>query len=225
MPAGLEIINDSGTIQITESRANPVLIQKGTITTVTNTFSGAPSATSMATFSFTRPNTSTYPMLAIRPTGLTGLVGIGPPTSLTWTWTFLSAQAVGTTIEYWLFDFKPTLTSSKLFEIYDSAGTLAFSLAEKPMRIRTVLSGSSPPVTAQTTTLDTGRVYAGMLVRWSERLLYRSLPNNTTQSIMSIAGATDGIQVGSFLIATLAGDATPTQFGAYQVVVMDVTNY
>lgn len=225
MPAGLEIRNDSGTIQLTENRANPVLIQKGTITTVTNTFAGAPLAASMATFSFTRPNTNTFPMLAIRSTGLTGLVGIGPHTSLTWTWTFLSAQAVGTTIDYWLFDAKPTLASSKLFEIYDAAGNLAFSLAEKPMRVRSVLTGSSPPVTATTTTLDTGRTYASMLVRWSERLLYRALPNETQQSILGVAGATNGVQLGSLLIANLAGDATPTQFGGYQVVVMDVTNY
>ena len=83
------------------------------------------------------------------------------------------------------------------------------------MRIRTVLSGSSPPVNAQTT-LDTGRTYAGMLTRWSERLVYRVLPNNTQQSILGIAGATNGIQVGY---------ATPTIFGNYEVVVMDVSNY
>jgi hypothetical protein len=230
MPAGLTIWNDGGTVQITDSLVNPVLIQKGTITTVTNTQAGAPSAASMASFSYTRPNSSTYPMLAIRPSGLTGLTGIGfvengTPTSLTWVWDFLSTQAVGTTIDYWLFDLKPTPTSSKLFEIYDTAGNLAFSLAEKPMRIRSVLTGTLSGPGTTTTTYDTGRTYASLLTRWTERLLYRALPNNTQQFLLGVAGATNGVQVGSFLLVATPGDSTPTLFGDYQVVVMDVTNY
>lgn len=229
MPAGITIWNDSNTVQITDTRSNPVLVQKGTMTTVTNTVSGAPLATSMASLTYTRASSDTYPMLAIRPSGLTGLRGIGfagtgLPSSLTWTWELLSTQAVGTAIDYWLFDLKLPLTSSQLLEIYDTSGNITFSLAEKPMRVRSVNTGTLGAITS-TVTFDSGRTYAMMLTRWTERLLYRAINNTTQVFALGVAGATNGMQIGSVPLSVVSGDATPTAFGDYQIVVMDVTNY
>lgn len=224
MPAGITIWNDSNAVQITDARPNPVLIQKGAITTTTNTISGAPLATSMATFSYTRPSTDSYPIMAIRPSDFTALIGVGPPSSLSWSWIFLSTQAVGTTIDYWLFDAKSVLTSSQLFEIYDTSGNITFSLAEKPMRIRSVNTGTFGAI-ATTFTFDAGRTYATMLTRWTERLLYRAINNTTQQFGFGVAGVTSGVRYGSVPFSTVSGDTTPTIFGAYQMVVIDVTGY
>lgn len=225
MPTGIQIINDSGSVQISTDMKNPVLKASGNLTTVTNDISGAPLVTSKATFSYTRPSTSHHPILAIRPTGRTFLLGIDGHTGLNWTWTFLSAQAVGTTIPYWLFDKDEALPASGLFEIYDASGNRFFNLNSKPMRIRDILTGTAGSILAQSNTYDAGRTYAASINRWAEHKIYRALPNNTDLYGIGVAGITDGMQTQALRFATTPGDDTGVIYGERSILVIDVTNY
>lgn len=226
MPAGITSWSDAGSVQITDARQNPVVVASGNMTTVTNTKSGAPLPTSMASITYTRPSTDSYPIVAIRPSAQTMFYGIDTTGGLTWKWEYLSNQAVGTSIPYWIFDRKSTIASSQLFEIYDSAGTRTFSLAEKWLRMRAIISGDMD-VAAWTEdhTYDTGRTYAAAFCRWSESARYRVRDDETDIYGLGIHGITNGVRSSAVPIYTAAGDATPSPFLLRQVLVMDVTNY
>lgn len=226
MVAGFQAWTDSGSIQITENLVNPVLVASGNATTVTNTIPGAPLIVSNVQISYTLPSSANYPMVALRPSDQTVFHGVNK-SGLTWTWYFLSMQAVGTSIPYWIFDKKDVITESKLFEIYNSSGTRVFSLAEKPLRIRDVMSGTMGGTALWTSvrTFESGRTYAAMPCRWSEQAIYRSRPDETEIYGLGFQGSTDGLTLSNTQLVNVSGNSTPSPFTAYQVVAIDVTNY
>ncbi len=226
MPAGITCWNDSGAVQITDARQNPVVVASGNMTTATNTLSGLPLPTSMASVSYTRASTDAWPIVAIRPTAQTMFYGVDTSGGLTWKWEFASNQAVGTSIPYWIFDRKATIGASQLFEIYDTAGTRTFSMAEKWLRITDIISGDMG-VAAETEdfTYVSGRTYAAAFARWSESARYRVRDDETDIYGLGVHGITNGIRTSAVAMSTVAGDATPSPFLERQLLIMDVTNY
>lgn len=155
MPAGLQIFNDAGIIQLDESTLNFVMRQKGTVTcsSLQNT-GGVNYYTTTITYTG-----GTSPMLALAcTTDVThsSLVVSGT----TWTWTILSLTA-NASVGYWVFDVAVNAETFG-FEIYNSAGQKVFGLTEKPMRIHGAGAG----------TYFSGRTYATIQTangwRWFE---------------------------------------------------------
>lgn len=226
MAAGFQCWTDSGFIQITEGVANPVLVQSGSVTTVTNTIPGAPLIASVATISYTAASSDHHPLCAVRPNGPAVLLGVSR-SGLVWTWTYLSTEAVGSSLAYWIFDLKTDVPASGLFEIYNAAGQRVFSAAQKPLRIRDVITGTMGSTLAwtNTSTYDSGRTYAAMPARWSEQAVYRALPDETSQLALGVSGATNGITRSAVELVRTTGDSTPSPFTATEVIVIDVTHY
>ena len=225
MPAGVQIFNDSGIVQIDEATLNFVLRQKGTVTcsTLRNT-GGINYYETTIVFS-----NGFAPLLALAATGNVAYSQLSVSGS-TWTWTILSLTN-GASVNYWIFDKENSSPSysagDPIFEVWTAAGELAYWLNSKPLRI----------VGAGAGTYASGRVYATIQTAngWG---FVETNPGGTTYRYRGFYG---GSRVNANVVALASpiglifedytipgyGSFTPQSYTppAYQFLVVDVTNF
>lgn len=135
MTEGVEIFTDTGEVILDHNLKNLFVRAQGTETSVTNTasqFGG-----SMVDISYTG-SASSLPLCApyLTTTGVmlwqTNRVGN------TWTWTYIVDGAVGTDVDYYIFDQPPASIPAAGLEVYNAAGALTFASYAKPLRIYSV---------------------------------------------------------------------------------------
>lgn len=227
MAYGLELINDLGSLSITEKYRNPILAQSGNMTT--QTLSNGTNFSSYAEVSYTRNSLAELPILAIRPSGATALLGIADSDTLTWTWIFYSTLAAGQSIPYWLFaDEEPVDADSWGMHIFDASGNRIYSTAEKPMRMIDLNTPTVPntSIGSVSYTYTAGRTYAAALVRWAENSSYILMTDETKFRWGCVTGITDGIAVTGFHAQTNSGNTpSPADWTTMRVPIIDVTNY
>lgn len=118
MPAGLQVINSNGFVQIDENFRNLVFKEKGT-------FSGSP-------YTFTKSGLIS-PVLAFRSTGPTGVgldyISRGAGGAHTW-----HALDPGFNGDWWLFDVPTDLGGNVGLQVFTAAGNLAFDSNRKYMK-------------------------------------------------------------------------------------------
>lgn len=224
MAFGLEFINDAGSLCISESYKNPVLVASGTATTVVQSLWEPPS---QFTITYVRSSLTEIPILAIRPTDMTMLVGIGDTASLTWTWTFYSNQAVGTSVPYWIFSNQATITADPWgLEVFNSSGARVFSSAMKPLRIKTRVAFTVTTFSSTDYTYDTGRTYAAVLTQWADDAgRYFAMGDYTDFHAGGVMGISNGIRAGGVYYAQSSGDQRGGTWTSMPFLVADVTNY
>lgn len=122
MSAGIEITNDNGIIQITDSFRNLQLIEKVTINTPSTVY-----------FNITD-------VIAFRCDSGWATVFLNPIISGGQkTYNFRSSSG---TMTYYRFGFIPTSTTSHYFEVYDPLGNRIFSDSTQPMKVLGSYTGS-----------------------------------------------------------------------------------
>lgn len=132
MPAGLQIINDNGIVQIDGESLNPVLYSKGTTYTTGHggTFESVPSVADIPIPTGLGDPT----FLAIRP-GASDAYACPMGTS-SGNQRFVTNMAIGSAVEWWLFSRPAVVTSAGFgLDIFGPAGELVYSMGMKPMRI------------------------------------------------------------------------------------------
>jgi hypothetical protein len=147
MAEGLEVVNDTGTYQITGEYVNLSLITKGTSTLVTDSSYFAQTIVSR-TITYTGKN----PVVAFSCSGRMNVMVISNSGS-NWTFFFTAkALANGTPFDYWIFDDidQLSITDTVGLEVYDGSGNLVYHSSSKPMRIVGLGAGTYP----------SGKVYA-----------------------------------------------------------------
>lgn len=150
MSQGLEVTNDSGAFQITESFRNYHLVESGTFS-VTGTSSP---------HTFTR-SSLTAPLLALRSTS--NRVGQSSGTFSSGNLSTVIQGPMGTsaqTVSFWLFDVATSNPVSFGLEVSNSAGALIYSSGIAPLRIIATVNVSG--FTNATATYASGRTYAAI---------------------------------------------------------------
>ena len=136
MPAGLEILNDDGAYVLDHNIKNLFLSDSGTETSVADTETQL--GTSMVTITASGEN----PLPFIYSTATDGwMLWQTSKVGSTWTWTFVSDAAVGTDVDYWIFDNAPASVPGAGLEVYDAAGDLTFASWAYPVKIVDVRNG------------------------------------------------------------------------------------
>ena len=125
MTAGIQIFNDSGYIQITESYRNMQYIGKGTIASFTDLLL----PTNVLHIAF-RCATSRVGVIYNGVDASTGQVRVR-----------FATPTVGTVVTYYMFGY-PTTKSGSMFEIYDGSGRLVFSDNNTYMKVLASQAGS-----------------------------------------------------------------------------------
>lgn len=223
MAFGLEFINDAGSLCISESYKNPVLVVSGNATTVAETVL---LTASKFTVSYTRSSYDEIAMLAVRPAGAAMLVGITDPANLTWQWTFYSEEAVGVTVPYWIFSNKATITADAFgLEVFNASGSRVFSSAMKPLRIRNVVNWNVSSFGTTDYTYETGRTYAAILTQWSNDGQYFIMSNYTDMYAGGVTGIANGIRASGVYYSQVTGDDSNNPWNTMPMIIVDVTNY
>lgn len=172
MPAGFEVINDGGHLQITEAYMSFGLLSKGTVSmTLDAAYTASPVRTGSLTIAATNPicaiGTSSAYVSVYRTSYSAG----------NWTFYFRCAATSNFSLNYWLFDnsnvVMSTITDNFGVQVFRSDGTTAFHSSMKPLKvvdITTVTIPQSNTVTSSvptyegvyvsTKTLTAGRTYA-----------------------------------------------------------------
>lgn len=217
MPAGAEIFNDTGKMVLSANLQNPVLKVSSSVTSVGSSL----------IVSYTRSSTSEVPICAIGPSVRTILLGNTDPALLTWEWHYTMDTSVNTAVPYYIFGTPPAPSGNFGLELYDAAGVLAFSVQNKPLRLRDVLVGTTGLAAGvgNDRVYDAGRVYAGAVGRWSSNSIYRTLPNKTEEFGFGFNRITNGLNTGALSLGTSSGNSATSDFADHELMVVDVTNY
>lgn len=157
--AGLQIVNDGGSVQIDQGYRNLCLRQKGNAVTTGNLVSG----TSWMSFNVSG---LTSPIIAVG-----GAVGASAQTY----WDAANSRhgflisaigAIGTSIPYYIFDVPAELGSTYGFQVRDTAGALIFDALQPPLRVRGFYVNASGGDSSK----PSGRTYAVAHVKLGFRI-------------------------------------------------------
>lgn len=128
MPAGIQVFNNAGIVQIDQDYLTFGLRQKGTA--VCNQVIGGPTALRYAAVTVTG---ATAPMIAVHHNGFLGLYRVSVSGS---TWTFYFLGGNGLTFEYFVFDvYNAAMAPPGGLEIFNASGARVFSSQTPPARI------------------------------------------------------------------------------------------
>jgi hypothetical protein len=134
MPAGIQIFNDSGVLQIDETYINYVLISKGTATTNQSSPNYSWSSRPVYYVEITATG-RTAPMIALKASqGAEVFVVNGSVSSGTWKWRIVGG-ANNVSFDYYIFDVAPVSTDTFGVAIYNAAGDPVFHSSQKPLRV------------------------------------------------------------------------------------------
>lgn len=217
MPAGLQVINNYGTVLIADTNPSLSLKEKRTVTIAAN---------GRVTFSFTGVE---LPMLSFR---CNTIVHSQYMTRSGSTITYTLSGAVGAVITLYLFDRPvPTTGSNAGLQVFDAAGRCTFDSSGK----YGIIVASNPPIGSWIGTA--GRLYAVCITSpyWNILHSYEGFWENeehwfTTQAATGGRSITNGIEWypkynwDSF---QAAGQSVPadSESGAGTILVLDVTGY
>lgn len=164
MPAGIQILNTTGSVQVDETYSNFYLTAKGSVTIADITIaSGASTRGAMVTVN------GSSPLLAWR--GAPATVQYVSRIGNSWTYTLLSSAANGTAVHWYAFDscenYAPSVGHG--LQVFRADGKLAFDstalfLRPKQLITRSVLGGSygGMPGAAQTYSFPAGRTMSAV---------------------------------------------------------------
>lgn len=231
MPQGVEIFADSGYRLLDSNLRNLFLRVKSSAVTQTNNVTqfGA----SKLVITYTGP-TGGMPLPAVG--GSTYVMLLTTQVSgTTWTWTYVTEGAVGTTIPYYIFDIPPSGSSLNFgLEAYDASGNITFVSVEKPLRIRHVAVGNmGSQFYGGIVNLDSGRVYAPIQGRFAALVIVGLGSEFNTEALhgygISTRGATGAYGAKAFKHSqSLDGNydsSHEVRNDSYELLIADVTNY
>lgn len=222
MPAGMQVYNDAGVLQVDGQNRHYVMRQKGSGTCNTSQSSGGRTRY----YTLITYTGGTAPVIALGNTAGVSVYHVGVSGS-TWTYAIVS-NTNGQTFDYFIFDVGPSASGSgQGMQVFREDGALAYEVgggasAAKPLRV----------AGAGTGTYASGRTYAALLT--SNGFTYSRIdfgldePNYQYQAYL--AGATvSGNVVESFLMV-FESYFTPvgpeeTYNTDFFMIVLDVTNY
>lgn len=137
MPAGLKLINDYGTTQIDETYHNYLLRSKGSVTTT-----GPDASQGMNACSATIQVSGTHPQVFFEASG--AYICPGGRTISGSVHTFTIYTDVPATLTYYVFDLNvPAVAGNFGLQVFTGLGTLAYSSANRPMGVVSILSLAS----------------------------------------------------------------------------------
>lgn len=236
MPAGLQIINDGGNIQIDEATQNFVLTNQGSVT-LTSIVEGGETLW-IGSVSVT----ATFPLFFHRSSAYTSVIR-STNSGSAWTFHFLGKVNPGSAVPWYLFDVAPTPSENFGLEVFTASGARAFHSSQRPLRVVDVYSATTGDFV--TRTLPAGRTYAvgqSGLWRYEEQLLSDLDPGPLPpgQSYYSYLNQVGGARINSstgnpdLSIITIENriqglpNGSPEYVitdGQFQFVSVDVTNY
>lgn len=216
MPAGLEVFHDSGSLMLSHNIANPVLRTKTTI----NVSGG------QLIVPYTRISASYSPVIALRSTaGGLGWLGMDDYTALAQNHYYLTPLADGSPVDVYIFDLPPPPSGNVGMEVYDAAGSLTFSVQNKPLRTRDLFTGNIV-IPSEDRVLDSGRIYAAAPVQWTVSAIYRSQPDQTDHRLAIYQAIADGMRQSNFVFQSTVGDSAALDTRLQrQCLIVDVTGY
>lgn len=133
MPAGIEVRNDAGVLQIDETYINFTLVSQGTATTSTFYYTGGGSPGASVYYADVTVTGRTSPMLAIRSSAAVYIERISISGG-SWTWRVLAAS--GVSFDWFCFDLTPAGSLDTFgLEVFNASGVRVFHSSQKPMRI------------------------------------------------------------------------------------------
>lgn len=165
MPAGLQIFNSAGVLQIDETYVNYVLVASGNATT--NQSSPNYSWSSRAIYYVEITATGrTAPMLAIKADqGDEVAVINGSVSGGTWKWRVIGNFS-SSNFDYYIFDVAPVATDTFGVAIYDADGDPVYHTSQKPLRVGGVFTSDGTilpyPTYDNQADFGTGRTWAAV---------------------------------------------------------------
>lgn len=133
MPAGIEVRNDAGVLQIDETYINFTLVSQGSGTVSTFYYTGGGSPGASVYYTDVTVTGRSSPMLAIRSASAMYVERISISGG-SWTWRILSAN--GATFDWFCFDLTPAGSLDTFgLEVFNASGVRVFHSSQKPMRI------------------------------------------------------------------------------------------
>lgn len=144
MPAGLLVINDTGSVQLDENFYTFALVAQGVETTIAKTTQGGNSKLFISLAGMTNP------IIAIQPVDKTGLMYANAGGA-----EFVTDSPVGTDIPYWVFDSElPVETEDAGMQVFNATGDLVYTSSQKQLRVHSLVGGVG------VVALPAGREYA-----------------------------------------------------------------
>jgi hypothetical protein len=243
MVAGLQIVNDYGTVQIDENYVCPSLVASGTLTCHTYSHDNWTKAGGSDETGATLTVTGTQPIVA-----LAGdyYASIKSTTQSGSSWTFeirTEPDAKDHAITYYVFDTVLSDASGVGLIVRDAAGNITYSSNLKPMRMVDILSGTlssgwveseNDPYDAQSWTLPAGRSYAfvpGIVASYYHWKFADTGPFETwIEHMFAAKPVAGGLAAARVPLLDLFGSNHDSESGLYDrrdysFLVLDVTNY
>jgi hypothetical protein len=139
MAVGLEIYDASGVLQVSSTMFGFFCRKSGTVTSTARVNGNTnPSSLSISITGYTRP------IIAFQTTATVAFSGLSGSTM-----TFASSAAIGTVVQYYIFDISSAMTSAPGagLQVYDATGNLVFTSAQYPMQILARITTTTGTVT------------------------------------------------------------------------------
>lgn len=209
MPAGMQVYNDDGVLQIDENTLNFVMTGKGSSTCNTLLQSG------WNTYYRDIVVTGVAPMLALQ--GSTA-VGIASVTVSGFTWTFRVVGATGAAFDYFIFDLAIGTYSTAGLQVFTAAGVLAYHTDALPMRVVDFVDRQAD----YTYDYTSGRSYATIQSAPGTGIYYDS--GTYEQTIAASFVDDHHVHIQDFISRTGAGGGGD-YYTQVWFTVIDVTNY
>lgn len=141
MPAGMQVVNDSGIIQIDQDYSNHLLVSKGRGVTV--------AGNSMASFTVPYNGNGNAPIICFKPVDTWAFVLSGPKRNQAGQWV-IAADGVGKTVDWYVFDTNVTAQDTGPgLSVYNGSGRLVYNSNQQALKVK-----QQVVVPVQTDTLD-----------------------------------------------------------------------
>lgn len=128
MPAGMQVVNDSGIIQIDQDYSNHLLVSKGRGVTV--------AGNGMASFTVPYNGNGTAPIICFKPLDGWAFVFSGPRLNQAGQWV-IAANDVGKTVDWYVFDTNITAQDvGPGLSVYNDAGRLVYNSNQQALKVK-----------------------------------------------------------------------------------------
>lgn len=223
--AGIQVVNDAGTLLFDQDYVNVALRTKGTFTIGSLGYTTIQIANAKV------------PMIAVRLAG--GFSAYQWFSSNGTTLNFMVRGPVGAVVTYWYFD-EPTAPANYGLVVYRANGTVAFDATKQYARVQDVIAGSSLTNNVGTHYYPTGRTYAvivGKVGMYTDVVTittgvspnYKYKRETTNKAtVVTLNGATVDISVSTEVVTD--PDAGPGVFytndsSSWNLILLDVTGF